>query len=308
MDDRPHVPVLQNEIVQFFSSSTLKIFVDATLGAGGHALSILQSHPEIELFIGIDQDVEGLKIAKKNLTPFASKIKYVHGNFREIDTFLKEMQIPCIDGILFDLGVSSMQLNQKERGFSFSKDAPLDMRMNQHNTLTARDVVNSFSEQEIGNIIRIYGEEKRWKHIARAIVKAREEREISSTKDLVDILTPLLKCKGKPHLHPATLVFQALRIFVNEEMQSIEQGVSKAIDLLCPKGKIAVISFHSLEDRIIKNLFRSAQKDREVRGLMEKKITPKLQIVTKKPLVATKEEVQANPRARSAKLRQGVRI
>jgi len=283
----PHIPVLVQEILEFFSEGKLHYFVDGTMGAAGHAKKILENHPEIKLYIGCDKDTKALEIAEKELQPFKDRIKFKHGDFAKIDEFLAEENISCADGVLLDLGVSSMQLESKERGFSFMHEAPLDMRMDRRKELTAEKVVNEYSEKMLAEIFQKYGEEFQYKQIAKAIAIARRKKRIKTTVDLIQVITPSLRRKRK-RIHPATLVFQALRIFVNKELESIEIGVHKAIEKLCNGGKIAVISFHSLEDRIVKNLFRSSKN---------------LEIITKKPIRPSMEEIKSNPRSRSSKLR-----
>lgn len=286
-----HIPVFKEEFLKFFEGLKLKIFFDATLGAGGHAEAILEAHPEIELLIGCDKDSKALKISKERLRPFQSKVDFVCGSFAMLDTFLEERKIKAVDGFFFDLGVSSMQLADVERGFSFKLDSPLDMRMEATNELTAFDVVNTFPEKELARIFKEYGEEPRYRQAARAIVIARSKKRLKTTKDLVLVIQPVVF--GRKHLHPATRVFQALRIYVNDELGDIEKGVKKAISHLAFGGRIGVISFHSLEDRLVKNSFREACKNGE------------LTILTKKPMVPSLSEMKANPRSRSAKLRFG---
>jgi 16S rRNA (cytosine1402-N4)-methyltransferase len=291
---RPHIPVLIDEVLEFFKDKTLKVFMDGTMGAAGHAKKILETHPEIEIFIGFDKDMHALEIAEKELDPWKGKLRLKNGDFASAPIYLKEEKIDCLDGVLLDLGVSSMQLDSKTRGFSFMHEAPLDMRMDTNSDLTAEKVVNEFPENKLAEIFLKYGEEFQYKKIAKAIAIARKKKRIKSTIDLVQVISPVLQRKrGRRRIHPATLVFQALRIYVNHELDSVEQGVGSAIEHLCPAGRIGVISFHSLEDRIVKNIFRSNKKAK---------------ILTKKPLIATQEEKKANPRSRSAKLRFAEKI
>jgi 16S rRNA (cytosine1402-N4)-methyltransferase len=302
----PHLSVLLNEVVHSFEPCQLKVFVDGTIGAGGHAEAILQAHPEIELYLGIDQDTQALRLAEQRLQPWRQKVLFKHGNFAAIDRFLKEINQTKADGILIDLGVSSMQLDQAERGFSFSKEGPLDMRMNTEGELTAAAIINTWSEQELGRIFREFGEEKRWRTAAHAIVKARNEKFISTTGELVDVLKPHFSWNPKKGINPLTLIFQGLRIAVNQELDVLESFMSNAIDVLNPQGRVAVISFHSLEDRIVKNSLRLAASDKwetsGIGGLFLDK-DPIVELVTKKPICATEEEIKENPRSRSAKLR-----
>lgn len=296
-----HKSVLLHEILQFFEGKTIKTFIDGTLGAGGHAAAILESHPEIQQYIGIDQDPEAIAIAEKTLLPWKGKVLIKYGNFLEV---IKNQKDP-VDGILLDLGVSSMQLDRPEKGFSFMRDGPLDMRMDPSNDLTAATIVNQWSENEIARVIRDYGEEKRWRAAARSIVAARQKEPILTTLQLEQLLFPVLRT-DKKGIHPLTLTFQGLRIAVNRELEVLEKGLPLAIEILNPEGILAVISFHSLEDRLVKNAFRYAASDKEdtsgYRGhFLDKK--PLVHILTRKPVEPSPEEIQANPRSRSSKLR-----
>ncbi len=279
-----HVPVLVREVLQVFAGKTLSVFFDGTLGAGGHARAILEAHPEIERYIGCDRDPKAHELSAKNLVPWLGKVELVRGSYAE-----KVAEVEgCIDGFLLDIGVSSMQLRCEERGFSFKGDAPLDMRMDPEGELTAEAIVNRYSEEKLAHIFAEYGEERRARRIAKAIVEARKKKRVRTTGELVEIIKPVAT-RGR--LHPATLVFQALRIAVNDELGQLEKGLDAAIQKLCPGGRIVVISFHSLEDRIVKNHFRDAK--------------GKLKVLTKKPMIPSAEEIRANPRSRSSKLRAG---
>jgi 16S rRNA (cytosine1402-N4)-methyltransferase len=284
-----HIPVLLNEYLNFFSFSKLHTFLDGTLGAGGHASAILQHHPEIKRFIGFDKDQNALKIAKQSLTQWAAKIEFVNDSFENLDAYLKNDK--C-DGMFFDLGMSSMQL-ASDRGFSFQKDAPLDMRMNQVGDITAADVINEYDEKTLATIFKEYGEEPRANIIAKTLVQARKKKPIKTTFDLSDVLRGIVKRRGK--LHPLTKVFQALRICVNNELEGLKKGLKKAVRHLEKNGRIGVISFHSLEDRIVKNCFKEEAKNSDM----------SFHILTKKTIVPSWEERKINPRARSAKLRFG---
>lgn len=301
----PHVSVLLEEFLSFYKDRQIRYFVDGTLGAAGHAFALLEAHPEIELFIGIDQDNTALEIAKTRLEKWKDKILLIKGNFEDLKDHLEKKQISFVDGLLFDLGVSSMQFDIPEKGFSFMHDGPLDMRMNGDALLTAEEIVNQWSEQEIGRVFREYGEEKQWRLAARSIVKAREEKPIKTTKELATVLNPLFSWKKKG-INPLTLIFQGLRIAVNRELSVLEKMLPQALDCLNKGGRLSVISFHSLEDRIVKNVFRYAADDKEstsgIGGVfLDKK--PTVELLTRKPVVPTEEEIQANPRSRSAKLR-----
>lgn len=300
----PHFPVLQNEVLQAFAGMPLHVYVDATLGAGGHAAAILNAHPEIDLFLGIDQDATALEIARLKLTSWPT-VRLVKSNFSQLPNFLKENHLSHVNGILIDLGVSSMQLDQPERGFSFMREGPLDMRMNREQELTAAEIVNTWSEEDLGRIFREYGEEKRWRAAARAIIQARSKNKMVTTHDLAEALRTVLK-PTKKGISPLTLAFQGLRIAVNDELSVLENLLPQAIEALAPGGRLAVISFHSLEDRIVKNAFRYAASDKEntsgIGGVFIDK-EPTATLVTRKPIIAEEEEVKRNPRSRSAKLR-----
>jgi len=277
-----HIPVLHSEVLSFFEDLVLSSFIDATTGAGGHSTSILKAHPEITEFFCFDQDQDALEIAKNILEPYLEKITFFHSNFEK----LEELTPHQVDGILFDIGVSSMQLDKSEKGFSFMREGPLDMRMDQSQPLTAKDIVNTYKEKELADIFFHLGEERKSRRIARAIVERRKKTPFETTLDLATCIESVM---GKPRFkHPATRTFQALRIYVNRELEVLEKGLNSAINLLRPNGRLAVITFHSLEDRIVKNLFRSHEK---------------VNVLTKKPIPASFEETKINRRARSAKLR-----
>jgi 16S rRNA (cytosine1402-N4)-methyltransferase len=285
-----HIPVLLPEVLQAFEGKHLKVFFEGTVGAGGHAKAILEAHPEIERYFACDRDATALDLAKKVLKPWWEKVEWIQGPFAELDTYLKTKKVPQIDGFFIDIGVSSMQFDEGSRGFSFRVDAPLDMRMDVTGPTTAEDLVNDLPEVELARIFFEYGEEFRSRIASKAIVIARKRRRIRTTQELTAILEPILR-KGK--IHFATKVFQALRIAVNDELGQLKKGLDAAIDHLAPQGRIAVITFHSLEDRIVKWRFREEKR---------------LEIITKKPLEATREEMKKNSRSRSAKLRVAEKI
>lgn len=292
-----HKPVLKDEIVKYIlldSKRPVRNFLDCTLGAGGHAFHLL-SHPdsEISTYVGIDKDPSALRLASKTLSSFShdKRLDYHQGDFRSLNQYI----ITGMDGALIDAGVSSMQLDTPERGFSFSNDGPLDMRMNSTDvtTRTAADILATASQEHLEQILRNFGEEPCSRRIASAIVNDRVLTPFTSTKQLADLIVRLKGWRRKQSsIHPATLVFQALRIAVNGELDALEQGLLQAIDSLNPGGRLAVISFHSLEDRIAKNTFKN---------LSTKK--GGVRIITKKPVTATDEEIKVNGRSRSAKLR-----
>jgi len=300
-----HESVLLNELLHNFENCHLGCFVDATLGAGGHSEAFLKSHPEITRLIGIDQDPVAREIAQERLAPWKDRVEIIAGNFSDLEIHLKKLNIKSIDGIIFDLGVSSMQLDRAEKGFSFMREGPLDMRMDPTAPLTAAEIVNTWSEGDLGRIFRDYGEEKHWRRAAWAIIRARQQKPIMTTLELADILKQSLPF-SKKGFNPATLVFQALRICVNQELQVIEHVLPIAINYLAPHGRIGVISFHSLEDRIVKDIMRFAADDKEstsgLSGLFIDK-EPQVKLISRKPIEASEEEVKRNSRSRSAKLR-----
>ncbi len=297
----PHISVLLDEVCGIFSGVRLKTFIDGTLGAGGHTEALLRAHPEMEKSVGFDQDPEALRIAKERLAPWSQKTIFIPDNF----VHLEKAGLKGADGILLDLGVSSMQFDQAEKGFSFMHEGPLDMRMNPHNPLTAEEIINYWPEERLGRIFRDYGEEKFWRRAARAVVDARSRKPIKTTRELASLLDYALPQKKKG-IHPVTQIFQALRICVNGELDVLEAIIPKAIQLLNPKGRLAIISFHSLEDRIVKNAFRHAASDKwstsGIGGLFLDK-TPEVELITRKPIVPSDMEIGRNPRSRSAKMR-----
>lgn len=276
-----HCPVLLREVLEIFAAKRLHRFFDGTLGLGGHARKIIEAHPEIERYIGCDRDPRAHSLAREALKPWLKKVELIRGNYADAIAQVEG----GLDGFFIDIGVSSMQLDEKERGFSFQGDAPLDMRMDPEGELTAFVVVNRYSEKELARIIFEYGEETRSRKVAKAIVEARRRRPIRTTRELVDVIAPVAT-RGR--LHPATLTFQAIRIEVNDELGQLKRGLEAALKKMSSGGRVAVISFHSLEDRIVKQTFREAKGVR---------------ILTKKPLIPKADEMRANPRSRSAKLR-----
>ncbi len=286
----PHYPVLVEEFLEFFHEMQIQFFFDGTVGFAGHAEAILKNHKEMKVLFACDKDKDALDYAKNKLKNWGEKLQFFHGDFVLLDQYLGENKV---DGFIFDFGVSSMQLDRAERGFSFQREGPLDMRMNQDSFVTAEKIVNEFPEKKLSEIFKKYGEEKFHQRIAKAIVDARRKKRITTTLELVEVMQPIFAGKKRGKIHFATLVFQALRICVNKELEAIEKGIKKAISYLKPKGRIAVISFHSLEDRIVKYLFREEKS---------------LKILTKKPVIAGWEEIKKNPRSRSAKLRVAEKI
>lgn len=292
LNSAPHVPVFLEEILTYLEGQPLQIFADGTLGAGGHSIAILLRHPECSLLVGGDQDPSALALASERLRPVlqsrATQFQPVHTNYADLPEYLRSNGIRP-NAILLDLGVSSMQLDQPERGFSFQAEGPLDMRMNPTEGLTAAQLCMSWSEQELRELFWKLGEEPRGRAAARAIVEARRKHPLRTTKDLVEALAPVLKRQGPTH--PATRVFQALRMAVNDELGVLERSLGPLAAALAPGGQLLVITFHSLEDRVVKFAFRDLAK------------TGSYSILTKKPLEPSVEEVRRNRRARSAKLR-----
>jgi len=284
-----HKPILVESFLSFFQHKKINIFVDGTIGAGGHAKALLEKHPEIQRFYGLDQDELALQIAAETLAPFSKKIKLIHGNFCSMQDLVPEE----VEGIFLDLGVSSMQLDRPEKGFSLYKEGPLDMRMDTTQSLNAEMVVNTFSEKEIGKIFRDLGQEPRWRLAAKTLVEARKKKKLKTTTDLTESLKHVLTWSGRKgkKIHPMTLVFQALRIFVNDELDVIKKTIPDAIEMLTLGGRFGVISFHSLEDGIVKHSFKQYAQEKKVA------------LLTKKPLVADPAEIRQNPRSRSAKMR-----
>lgn len=279
-----HIPVLLEEVLHNLVSVEDGLFVDATLGGGGHTYRILERYEHLRI-IGIDADDVALTIAKEGLRAFKDRVTLVRGNFKTLKEILQGMGVSSIDGILFDLGTSTYQIMGK-RGFSFNDEEALDMRMDMRETLSAHDVVNSYRQDELATILYEYGEEEKSRRIAKAIVEARKKKPIETAKELGDLVANVKWRRGR--IHPATKTFQAIRIETNHELENLKTGVESAIEMLNPKGRIGVISFHSLEDRMMKETFRNS---------------PVLTVLTKKPIRPERTEAITNPRSRSAKLR-----
>jgi 16S rRNA (cytosine1402-N4)-methyltransferase len=295
--DYKHTPVLVGEVVPALRPQAQGVYVDATLGEGGHAEALLRATTPNGRLIGIDRDTEVLDIARQRLAAFGSRVEIVHGYTAELRSILDTLQIAQVDGVLLDLGVSSYQLETAVRGFSFAREGPLDMRMDRTAELTAATLVNTLEEWELVNVIMRYGEEHWARRIARAILRARRRAPLQTTQDLAVIITQAIPPSARPpRIHPATRTFQALRIAVNQELSSLEVSLNVAIACLRQGGRLCVIAYHSLEDRIVKRTFqsyaRSPQSDE-----------PRVRLLTKKPITCTLAERQINPRARSAKLR-----
>ena len=299
-DLSPHRPVMLDEVISFIKPGKGDIIVDATIGAGGHSCEILKRIGPEGLLIGIDKDEEILKIADKYLSRISDSYKLYQADNVELDYILNKLKIKKVNGILLDLGVSSLQLDSFDRGFSFSKEGPLDMRMDRTQGMTAEDLLKRLSEKEMADVFWRYGEERRSRRVARAIVQERKKGvHINTTTQLAKIVERALYVPGKYQkkrkIHPATRVFQAIRIVVNEELKSLEGFLGDICGFLVNGSRIVVISFHSLEDRLVKSAFREGQN------------TSRLAILTKKPLVPLDSEIRENVRSRSAKLRAAER-
>ncbi|NLB74153.1 MAG: 16S rRNA (cytosine(1402)-N(4))-methyltransferase RsmH [Firmicutes bacterium] len=290
-----HTPVMLDEVVWLMNSKPGGVYIDCTLGSGGHALGLLEFAGAGARIIGIDRDQDAISTAKQELRHFSDNVTFVHGKFSDLQDIVMSLNVAQVDGILFDLGVSSYQLDEPERGFSFMEDGPLDMRMNRGNGQSARDLVNNLPAEELRDILKIYGEERWAVRIAEFIVRRRDKAPIVTTGELVDIVKAAIPARARRSgPHPARRTFQALRIAVNRELDELRLGLDQAIKILCPGGRLVVISYHSLEDRIVKTMFlrMSGSKNQDC-----------LRILTKKPVIPCEEEVISNPRSRSAKLR-----
>lgn len=302
-----HISVMLNETIDYLNVKENGVYIDCTLGGAGHALYLLNQLNDEGRLIAIDQDQTAIDNAKEVLKDHLHKVTFVHSNFRELTNILNDLNIEKVDGIYYDLGVSSPQLDIPERGFSYHHDATLDMRMDQTQELTAYDIVNNWSYEALVKIFYRYGEEKFSKQIARRIEAHREQQPITTTLELVDITKEGIPAKARRKGgHPAKRVFQALRIAVNDELSAFEDSIEQAIELVNVNGRISVITFHSLEDRLCKQVFQEYEKGPEVpRGLpvIPEEYTPKLKRVNRKPITATEEDLDDNNRARSAKLR-----
>jgi 16S rRNA (cytosine1402-N4)-methyltransferase len=316
-----HEPVLLNEVIEWLRPEQGGTFIDCTLGLGGHAEVILNASKETSV-LGIDRDTEAIEIARERLKIFEGRFQAAEANFAELPSVTDQLGIADARGILADLGVSSLQFDRAERGFSFAQDAPLDMRMDRTGGETASDLVNQLSEEELANLIFEYGEERGSRRIARAIIRERGRQPITTTRQLADTVVRALRVPGRWRIHPATRTFQALRIAVNRELDALEAFIPAAISLLAGGGRLAIISFHSLEDRLVKRAFlresgrcicriggnqrwpstKAGARDGEIicdRCGARARVT----VLTRKPMRPAQEEVERNPRSRSALLR-----
>ena len=298
-DHSRHVSVFLDEVTTWLVAGKAKTFVDGTVGYGGHGERLLEKAGDGAVLVGIDRDEEALAYSRIRLARFDNRAILLKGDFVDMKQLLRNVDVAAIDGALLDLGVSSPQLDDSNRGFSFQEDGPLDMRMDQSTGTTAGELVNSLPETELADLIFQYGEERFSRRIARAIVRARERKSLATTQELTTVIkesVPAAYRHGR--IHCATRTFQALRIAVNRELEVLEPAIRDAVDMLRPGGRIAVISFHSLEDRIVKHTFRA----------LAERPHPQVAVLTKKPQVPSDAECQANPRARSAKLRVAERL
>ena len=305
--DFEHASVLLDETIRELKIKPDGIYVDGTLGGGGHAFHVLTRLSEKGRYIGIDQDEDAIRASTKRLAPFQDKVTIVRDNYVNMPKVLKDLGISRVDGILLDLGVSSFQLDEKDRGFTYREDVPLDMRMDQRQTFSARDIVNGYSEQELFHIIRDYGEDKFAKNIAKHIAAEREKAPIETTGQLIEVIKHAIPMKVRAvGGHPAKRTFQAIRIECNRESEVLKTSLDQMIELLNPEGRLCIITFHSLEDRIVKRAFRKNEKPctcppnfpictcgNESKG----------KVITRKPILPTEEELMRNKRAKSSKLR-----
>jgi len=303
----PHLPVLLDEVIEALRPAAGEVHVDGTFGAGGYSRRLLECG--VGRVIGIDRDPTAIAGARALVDRYSGRLTLVHGGFGDLDRHAREAGYAAVDGVVLDIGVSSMQLDTPERGFSFRHDGPLDMRM-ARTGVSAADVVNTMGERELTDIIRLLGEEKRARSVARAIVEARRETPIATTAELAALVERVVRRKPGDRIHPATRTFQALRIFVNRELEELAKGLAAAERLLKEGGRLVVVAFHSLEDRIVKRFFASRSetgaggsrhRPAEVRR------APSFELLRRRPVEAGEEEIDRNPRARSARLRAAIR-
>jgi 16S rRNA (cytosine1402-N4)-methyltransferase len=299
LEDALHVPVMLQEVLEFLKLAPGQIIVDATLGTGGHSTEILKRITPGGRLIGIDRDEDSLAICRQRLGEFKDSVEFVHANFADLDLVLANLGIEKIDGIVFDLGISSYQLHDPQRGFSFQEEGPLDMRLDKSSYVCAYDLVNNLNENEISQMLWNFGQERWHNRIARLLVQERRNEPISTTKQLAHLVMRAIPHRYRRsyyRIHPATRTFQAVRIAVNRELEILENAIKKAVDILKKQARICVISFHSLEDRAIKHTFRALKSE----GLID--------IITAKPLTPMASEIEVNPSSRSSKFRVAERI
>lgn len=306
VEGQRHVPVLYDWVLEWMAPSSTGDYIDGTVGAGGHAWGILEASAPDGQLLGLDADPEALQIARERLASFGARAVLVHANFDTLEAVAPAHGFDAVDGILFDLGLSSMQLADATRGFSFLVEGPLDMRFDPRQTQTAAGLVNTLPADELADILRRYGEERHARRIARAIVA---NRPVATTQELAAVIERAIPGRGK--VHPATRSFQALRIATNDELGALERGLTQAVKLLKPHGRLLVISFHSLEDRSVKHFFRQAEQDCICPPDLPACVCDHeatLKVLTRKPITPSVDEVGRNPRSRSAKLRVAERL
>ncbi len=291
-----HIPVMSDRVIEYMNPKSGGVYLDATVGEGGHARAILEASAPHGHVVGIDMDEKALITAKNNLKDYEDRVEFFHANYKDIEEVVSNTGVRKFDGIIVDLGFSSSQIDNPERGFSFLADGPLDMRYDTSSGITAYDVVNKFSADKLAMIIREYGEEKRYRSIVKAIINARAGSRITSTAGLASIISKT--AKGHSRIHPATKTFQAIRIFVNNELENLKAFFKTVGDFINVNGVLVIISFHSLEDRIVKHVFRQ----------FSKLTPPVFRILTRKPALPDEQELRGNYRARSARLRAVQRI
>lgn len=302
-----HTSVLLEETVENLNIQPDGIYVDGTLGGGGHAFHVCSRLGENGRFIGIDQDAAAIEAASERLKPFEDKVTIVRSNYSDMKQVLHNLGIQKVNGIVLDLGVSSYQLDTAERGFTYRENAPLDMRMDQRQTKTAKDIVNGYSEMELFRIIRDYGEDKFAKNIAKHIVRARQEKPLETTDELTEVIKSAIPMKFRVvGGHPAKRTFQAIRIELNHELDVLKEHLNEMVELLDTDGRICIITFHSLEDRIVKNIFRKCENPCECPPSFPACVCGKKslgKVISRKPILPSEEELEFNPRSKSAKLR-----
>ena len=304
--DFKHIPVLLDECIEGLSIRSDGIYVDCTLGSGGHSREICEKLSEDGILVGIDQDEDAISTASKNLEGVLNRLYVVRDNYSHIEEVLEGLNLGTVDGFLLDIGVSSYQLDSAERGFSYMQDAPLDMRMDRQQGLTAFKVINEYSEERLSEIIKHYGEERYARRIANQIINTRGNCKVETTLQLVDLIDRAIPKKGRDKGHPAKRTFQAIRIEVNKELEVLETSIEKMVDRLNVGGRLCIITFHSLEDRIVKHIFKKLENPcicpprLPICGCGRK---PKVKVITTKPILPSEEELGRNKRSKSAKLR-----
>lgn len=313
MTDAPHIPVMLNEVLAALKPTANEVYVDGTLGAGGYTRGILNADKDCKV-IGIDRDQTAHDMASKWGADYAGRLTLVKNSFGNLEEALSEIGVESVDGLVLDLGVSSMQFDEAERGFSFRFDAPLDMRMDRNTGETAADIVNGMAEEELANLIYLYGEERKSRHVASAIIKARAVSKITTTKQLADIIRSVIHVSPRDKIDPSTRTFQALRIAVNDELGELESVLAAAERVLKVGGRLVVVTFHSLEDRIVKNFLNEKARpapspSRHLPMALDAPLNRlSFSLITKKPVLPTESEMKINPRSRSAKLRSAIKL